>query len=141
MARRLVLTATAGGPTLLCSDGKRPEFYFFYSTVSREQEREKRQSFETCFSTLVVGLTQAASCNVDSFRQQQQHQHPSAATTPVALAVATITLKELKNLQATKICGFQHEAQKVSFSRIEINCKEVVKVYIDGGRAVTTVSI
>jgi hypothetical protein len=65
-------------------------FIFFYSTVSREQEREKRHSFETCFSTLVVGLTQAASCNVDSFRQQQ-HQHPSAATTPVALAVATIT--------------------------------------------------
>jgi len=29
----------------------------------------------------------------------------------------------------------------VSFSRIEINCKEVVKVYVDGGRAVTTVSI
>jgi len=24
---------------------------------------------------------------------------------------------------------------------IEINCKEVVKVYVDGGRAVTTVSI
>jgi hypothetical protein len=89
----------------------------------------------------VVGLTQAASCNVDSFRQQQQHQHPPAATTPVALTVATITLKKLKNLQATKICGFQHEAQKVSFSRIEINCKEVVKVYVDSDYAVTTVSI
>jgi len=25
--------------------------------------------------------------------------------------------------------------------RIEINCKEVVKVYVDGGRGVTTVSI
>ncbi len=29
----------------------------------------------------------------------------------------------------------------MKFSCIEINCKEVVKVYVDGGRAVTTVSI
>jgi hypothetical protein len=28
-----------------------------------------------------------------------------------------------------------------SFSRIELNYKEVVKVYVDGGRVVTTVSI
>jgi hypothetical protein len=78
-------------------------FYFilFYSIVSREQEREKRHNFETCFSTLVVGLTQAASCNVDSFRQQQ-HQHPPAATTPVALVVATITLKKTQELTSNK---------------------------------------
>ncbi len=136
---------------LLCSDGKWPEFLFFFFNliISKEQEREKRQSFETCFSILVVGLTQAASCNVDSFWQQQQHKHPPTATTLVAQAVATITLKKsqkqlkkkLKNLQATKICGFQHEAQKVSFSRIEMNCKEVVKVYVDGGRAITSMSI
>jgi hypothetical protein len=72
MARRLVLMATAA---LRCSavmaGGQNFCFFFFYSTVSREQKREKRQSFETCFSTLVVGLTQVASCNVDSFRQQQ----------------------------------------------------------------------
>jgi hypothetical protein len=29
----------------------------------------------------------------------------------------------------------------MKFSCIEINCKEVVKVYVDGGRAVTTMSI
>jgi len=77
-------------------------FFFFYSIVSRKQEREKRQSFETYFSTLVVGLTQAASCNVDSFWQQQQHQHPPAATTPVALAVATIPLKKTQELTSNK---------------------------------------
>jgi len=52
--------------------------------------KKKKRGRETCFSTLVVGLTQAVSCNVDSFRQQQ-HQHPPAATAPVALALATIT--------------------------------------------------
>jgi hypothetical protein len=30
---------------------------------------------------------------------------------------------------------------KFSCIEIEMNCKEVVKVYVDGGRAVTTVSI
>jgi hypothetical protein len=81
------------GAMLLCNDGRRPNFIFyflfFYLTVSREKKRvrkrEKRQSFEPCFPALLVGITQAPSYNVNSL-QQQQHQHASAATTPVALA-------------------------------------------------------
>jgi len=71
-------------------------FIFFFSTISREQEKEKRQSFETCFPALLVGITQALSCNVNSFRQQQ-HQHPPATiariapVTLITLVVATIT--------------------------------------------------
>jgi len=30
MARRPVLAVKAGGPTLLCSDGRRPEFLFLF---------------------------------------------------------------------------------------------------------------
>jgi hypothetical protein len=65
-------------------------FFFFFLLDSFKKEKKGKK---TCFSTLVIGLTQAASCNVDSFRQQQ-HQHPPATialVAPVALALATIT--------------------------------------------------
>ncbi len=58
----LVLAATAGRATLLCSDGRWPTpkfLFFFYSTVSKRERRarqgEKRQGFETCFPALLVG--------------------------------------------------------------------------------------
>jgi len=49
MARRPVLAVKAGGPTLLCSDGRRPEFLFlfffkiFYSTVSKREQKQDRE--------------------------------------------------------------------------------------------------
>jgi hypothetical protein len=73
---RVVLELAA--TTTLCSDGKRRLskflfFVFFYFTVSRKKKkarkREKRQSFETCFLVLFVGITQAPSCNVNSVQE------------------------------------------------------------------------
>jgi hypothetical protein len=77
---------------------------------------------------LSLAATVVATCalSLRSFRQQQHHTSSNNSRTS----------------KVQEICCFQHEAtgNKV-FSRIEINCKEVVKVYVDGGRAVTTVSI
>jgi hypothetical protein len=37
--------------------------------------------------------------------------------------------------------AFNMKHRKWSFSRIELNCKEGMKMYVDGGRVVITVSI
>jgi hypothetical protein len=108
-----VLAAKAGGPTLLYSDGRRPEFLFFFKFLldsfkerTKARQREKKQGFETCFPALLVGLnvtrklslaaTVVATCalSLRSFRQQQHHTSSNNSRTS----------------KVQEICCFQHEA-------------------------------
>jgi hypothetical protein len=112
----------------MAGGGRRNFCFFFNLIVSRKKKkarkREKRQSFETYFLALFVGITQAPSCNVNSLRQQQ-HQHPSAVATRVTSAtLATLTVAMItEKLTCKEICYFQHEITE-SGVFLELNCNE-----------------
>ncbi len=64
-------------------------FLFFFTRQFQERkwerEREKGARFETCFPTLLVGITPTPSCNNANSFQQQQHTHPPATVAIVAI--------------------------------------------------------
>jgi hypothetical protein len=47
----------------------------------------------------------------------------------------------IKHPQQKKFVAFNMKHRKWSFSRIELNCKEGMKMYVDGARVITTVNI
>jgi hypothetical protein len=59
----------------------------------KEREREKGARFETCFPTLLVGITPAPSYNNANSLRQHQHTHPP--TTVLATVATVIITQEL----------------------------------------------
>jgi len=136
------------------------QLFFFlldsFKERTRARQREKRQGFKTCFPALLVGKL----LPINSLLQRQLPLVAAAILTPfsnnntLAPSGSNSTSstsntrssndnfkKNSRTYKQKKSVTFNMKHRKCSFSRIEINCKEVVKVYVDGGRVVTTVSI
>ncbi len=110
-------------------------FVFSYKTIERkwEREREKGVRFETYFPVLLVSITPAPSYNNANSLRHHQHTHPPATV------VATAKITQLTSKRNLWLSTWSRESGV--FSRIELNCKEGMKMYVDNGRVVTTMSI
>jgi hypothetical protein len=78
---------------------------------------------------------------------QYQRKLPQVAATPTPSGSGNSSTNDSnsnnnsRTYKRKKYVAFNMKHKKCSFSRIELNCKEGMKMYVDGGRVVTTVSI
>jgi hypothetical protein len=125
-----------------CSPGQ-------HSTTSREKERETEREREgeplkpvqrspLCW---LAGMQHAS-----SFQYKRKLLRVRATPTPsnsgnIAPTIANNNNNNSRTYKQKKSMAFNMKHRKWSFSRIELNCKERMKMYVGGGHVITTMSI
>jgi hypothetical protein len=114
--------------------------FFFYSTASGKKmtiRKKKKNEIRNMFPSFIGWH------NTSSFLWQRQL--PSTTSTHTPSSNSTNNSSNSNNNSRTykqkKSVAFNMKHKKWSFSRIELNYKEGMKMYVDSGRVLTTVNI